>query len=214
MPLQSSILWQRAMIRTTTMQQQSRKLRWQQLQEACWETHMLQQQHPHAFTINNQPPPPCNNLLLPPVHNIHIPTQQTGGGSAGTGGEFQQGPGGRNGGGHSRGGGRGGRRGGIVHTPYSTGGVPQFAPQFGETQQGYTHGVNTGRVAPVFAGRHATAGRGRRNADYSKCNKIYNNLNSVIPMALTFMTITCRQRAVGERWNSRRASHAKMHKDT
>jgi hypothetical protein len=108
-----------------------------------------------AFTINPHTAQ-HNNLHVPPVHNIHIPAQQTGEYQQKPRG-FQQGCGGRRGGGRSRGGGQGGGRGGRVCTTYATGGVPQFVPQFGGTQQGFMPVANTSGVAPTFAGGYAPA---------------------------------------------------------
>jgi hypothetical protein len=111
-----------------------------------------------AFTINPHTAQ-CINLHVPPVHNIHVPAQQAGGYQQQLGG-FQQGCGRRRGGGHSWGGGQGGGHGGCVCTTYATGGVPQFVPQFGGTQQGFMPVANTGGVAPAFASGYAPAGRG------------------------------------------------------
>jgi hypothetical protein len=129
-----------------------------------------------AFTVNLHTAQ-CNNLHVPPVHNIHIPAQQAGGYQQQPGG-FQQGHGRRCGGGRSRGRGQGGGRGGHVRTTYATGGVPQFVPKFGGTQQGFMPVAKTGGVAPMFAGGYAPAGRGRRGAEYSNRNKLHNNWNA------------------------------------
>jgi hypothetical protein len=97
-----------------------------------------------VFTVNPHTAQ-CNNLHVPPVHNIHVPAQQTGGYQQQPGG-FQQGHGGCRGGGCSRGEGQGGGRGGCICTTYATGGVPQFVLQFGGTQQGFMPVANTGGV--------------------------------------------------------------------
>jgi hypothetical protein len=131
-----------------------------------------------AFTVNNQPPPTCRNVQVPPVTNINVPQQQYGGFQPHTG-SFQQGRDGRQGGGHSLGGGRGGRRGGRANNTYAQapGGIPQYVPQIGLPQQNYMPSFNNSSNALAVVGRQATGRGSHQNPAYSNRYKWSNNWN-------------------------------------
>ena len=163
-----------------------------------------------AFTVNPHTAH-RNNLHVPPVHNIHVPAQQAGGYQQQLGG-FQQGCGRRRGGGHSWGGGQGGGHGGCVCTTYATGGVPQFVPQFGGTQQGFMPVANTGGVTlPVDMPLPE-----EDNTAQSTPTKINSTTTGtcVTLMALMSRMVTRQQCVNGGRWTTRRASRATTRRAT